>query len=65
MGGIPDAIQSSPTAGPTEQALLFQIVTDDGMHWVWGDAGAYYVYIDAARLKAHDFTRLNSTFENH
>ena len=65
MGGIHDAIQSEPRAGPTSDVLLFQIVTDDAMHWTWGDAGAYYVFIGTDRLAKNDFTRLQAFFENH
>ena len=65
MGGIHDPIQSDPRVGPVGEVLLFQIQTDDAMHWVWGDAGAYYVFIDTERLANNDFTRLKAFFENH
>jgi hypothetical protein len=65
MGGLHDAIQSEAREGPTRQVLLFQIATDDAMHWVWGDVGAYYVFIDTDRLAAGDFSKLDSLFENH
>lgn len=39
--------------------------TDDAMHWIWGDADAYYVFIETDRLAKNDFTRLKSFFENH
>jgi hypothetical protein len=65
MGGIHDAIQSDPRVGPTSDVLLFQIVTDDAMHWTWGDAGAYYVFIGTDRLAKNDFTTLQAFFENH
>ena len=65
MGGIHDGIQSDPRLGPTSEVLLFQIVTDDAMHWTWGDAGAYYVFIDTDRLAKNEFSRLKSFFENH
>lgn len=65
MGGIHDAIQSEPKPGPTSDLLLFQIATDDSMHWVWGDAGAYYAFIDTDRLASGDFDMLDASFENH
>ena len=65
MGGLHDGIQSEAREGPTRKVLLFQIATDDAMHWVWGDAGAYYIFIDTDRLAAGDFGKLDATFENH
>ena len=65
MGGLHDGIQSEAREGPTRKVLLFQIATDDAMHWVWGDAGAYYIFIDTDRLAAGDFSKLDATFENH
>ena len=65
MGGIYDAIQSDPREGPTLQVLLFQITTDYAMHWVFGDCGAYYVFIDTDRLAVNDFSKLESDFENY
>jgi hypothetical protein len=65
MGGLHDAIQSDPQEGPTSQVLLFQITTDYAMHWVFGDCGAYYVFIDTDRLAANDFSKLESGFENY
>jgi uncharacterized protein YwqG len=65
MGGIHDAVQSNPHEGPTSQVLLFQITTDYAMHWVFGDCGAYYVFIDTDRLAANDFSKLRTDFENY
>jgi hypothetical protein len=65
MGGIHDAVQSDPQEGPTSQVLLFQITTDYAMHWVFGDCGAYYVFIDTGRLAANDFSELETGFENY
>ena len=65
MGGIHDPIQSEPRLGPVSEVLLFQIASDDAMHWVWGDAGAYYVFIDTDRLAKNDFTTVQAFFENH
>ncbi len=64
MGGIHDALQSNPKEGPTSRVLLFQIATDDAMHWVFGDCGTYFVFIDTDRLAANDFNKLESDFEN-
>jgi len=33
--------------------------------WVWGDAGAYYIFIDTDRWAESDFTKLDASFENH
>jgi hypothetical protein len=65
MGGLHDGIQSEAREGPTPQVLLFQIASDDAMHWCWGDVGAYYVFIDTDRLAAGDFSKLDATFENY
>lgn len=65
MGGLHDGIQSEAREGPTRQVLLFQIASDDAMHWIWGDVGAYYIFIDTDRLAAGDFSKLDCTFENH
>lgn len=64
LGGIRDAIQSAPQEGATSRVLLFQIATDDAMHLVFGECGAYYVFIDTDRLAANDFSELKSDFEN-
>ncbi|HEX8442888.1 MAG TPA: DUF1963 domain-containing protein [Allosphingosinicella sp.] len=65
MGGIHDAIQSDPRPGPRSDVLLFQIATDDAMHWVWGDTGAYYAFIGTDRLASADFSKIDASFENH
>ena len=65
MGGVHDPIQSDPRIGPTREVLLFQIASDDAMHWTWGDGGAYYVFIDTDRLARNDFTYVKAFFENH
>jgi hypothetical protein len=65
MGGLHDGIQSEATEGPTRRVLLFQIATDDAMHWCWGDAGAYYIFMDTDRLALGDFSKLDVSFENH
>jgi uncharacterized protein YwqG len=65
MGGLHDAIQSEAREGATRQVLLFQIATDDAMDWMWGDLGAYYVFIDTDRLAAGDFSWLEAVLENH
>ena len=65
MGGYHDGVQSEARAGPVRELLLFQIVTDDAMHWCWGDAGAYYVFLDPDALKKRDFSRARMTLECH
>lgn len=65
MGGYHDGVQSEAHAGPVRELLLFQIVTDDAMHWCWGDAGAYYVFLDPDALKKLSFSRAQMTLECH
>ncbi|MDQ6438223.1 DUF1963 domain-containing protein [Mesorhizobium sp. LHD-90] len=65
MGGTYDGIQSDATERPTGSVLLFQIATDSAMNWMWGDVGAYYVFIDTDRLAAGDFSKLDCLFECH
>jgi hypothetical protein len=65
MGGYHDGVQSEARAGPVRELLLFQIVTDDAMHWCWGDAGAYYVFLDPDALKKLDLARARMTLECH
>jgi hypothetical protein len=63
MGGPPDGVQSTTTAGPPSRVLLFQLATDDALQWCWGDAGTWYVFIDPARLAAGDFSRIEAFLE--
>ncbi|WP_084251847.1 DUF1963 domain-containing protein [Bradyrhizobium sp. AT1] len=63
IGGYHDGLQSDAQIGPTRKLLLFQIASDDAMHWSWGDAGAYYVFIDMDTLKTMDFSQATITLE--
>ncbi|KOY06125.1 hypothetical protein WN73_23415 [Bradyrhizobium sp. CCBAU 45394] len=63
IGGYHDGLQSDARIGPTRKLLLFQIATDDAMHWCWGDVGAYYVFIDMDALKKMDFSQATITLE--
>jgi hypothetical protein len=65
MGGLHDGIQSEAAPGPQTRVLLFQIATDYAMQWCWGDAGAWYVFVDAARLAAHDVSQVDAWLECH
>ena len=65
MGGYHDGLQSDAVIGPSTQFLLFQIATDDAMHWVWGDAGAYYFWIRPEDLEAGDFSKVERWLESH
>jgi uncharacterized protein YwqG len=65
MGGYQDGVQSTAVIGPAELLLLFQIASDDAMHWVWGDVGAYYIYIRPADLQRNDFARASIVLECH
>jgi uncharacterized protein YwqG len=58
MGGIADPLQSD--IGPDDAPLLFQIASDDGMNWMWGDAGAIFIGTSDAALAARRF----QTFAN-
>lgn len=63
IGGYHDGLQSDARIGPTRALLLFQIATDDAMHWCWGDVGAYYVFLDIDALKVMDFSQATMTLE--
>ena len=30
---------------------------DDAMNWCWGDAGAYYIFVEAGDLQKLDFSK--------
>lgn len=63
LGGYHDGVQSEAQAGPARELLLFQIASDDAMHWCWGDDGVYYVFLDPDALKKRDFARARMTLE--
>jgi hypothetical protein len=65
IGGYHDGLQSDAQIGPSRELLLFQIASDDAMHWCWGDVGAYYVFLDIDALKAMDFSKATMTLECH
>jgi uncharacterized protein YwqG len=65
MGGMHDGVQSDPDPVPTEDILLFQIATDYGMHWCWGDAGAYFVFIKTSDLARGNFAAARAQLECH
>jgi hypothetical protein len=65
IGGYHDGLQSDAQIGPARQLLLFQIATDDAMNWCWGDAGAYYVFIEPGDLEERDFSKAVMTLECH
>jgi Domain of unknown function (DUF1963) len=65
IGGYHDGVQSDAQPGPVRELLMFQIATDDAMHWCWGDAGAYYVFMDPDALKKQDFSRAQMFIECH
>ncbi|HXI05881.1 MAG: DUF1963 domain-containing protein [Bradyrhizobium sp.] len=49
--------------GAVKALLLFQIATDDAMHWCFGDAGACYVFLGVDALKEMDFSKATMTLE--
>lgn len=65
MGGYHDGVQSDATEGPKTDLLLFQIASDDGMDWCWGDVGAYYFWIRPKHLAACDFSGVEMWLECH
>ena len=62
MGGLMDPLQGD--IGPNDPPLLLQLASDDGMKWMWGDAGAVYVYADEAGLDTRRFA-LSCRLECH
>jgi uncharacterized protein YwqG len=65
MGGYHDGVQSTAQIGPTAHLLLFQIASDEAMHWCWGDVGAYYIFIRPADLRRGDFGAASMVLECH
>lgn len=63
MGGPRDPVQS--LAEPEDGELLFQFASDLALGWMWGDVGAFYVYLSAADLKAGRFARATGSLEGH
>jgi len=55
IGGFHDGLQSEPEDGPQAEVLLFQIASDEAMHWMWGDGGAYFFFISPRNLAAGRF----------
>ncbi|CAN7251676.1 DUF1963 domain-containing protein [Bradyrhizobium sp. LjRoot220] len=65
MGGYHDGVQSDARVGPASELLLFQIASDDAMHWSWGDSGAFYFFLKPDALKALSFSRAQILLECH
>ena len=65
MGGYHDGVQSDAAPGPAKDLLLFQIASDDAMHWRWGDSGAYYFRIRPKHLAAGDFSGVQMWLESY
>ncbi len=63
IGGFHDGIQSEPEDGPQAEVLLFQIASDEAMHWQWGDGGAYYITISPRDLAAGRYDRAEIRLE--
>lgn len=53
MGGFADPLQGD--TDPADPPLLLQIASDDGMTWLWGDAGAIYIHARESDLDARRF----------
>lgn len=56
MGGLPDPLQDD--VGPETPPLLFQIASDTGMNWMWGDAGTIFVHTSDNELAERRFDGL-------
>ena len=63
VGGFHDGLQSDPEPGPQSELLLFQIASDEAMHWNFGDGGAYFVTIAPRDLAAGRFDRVEISLE--
>jgi uncharacterized protein YwqG len=63
IGGFHDGLQSEPEDGPQPEVLLFQIASDEAMHWMWGDGGAYFFFITPRNLAAGRFDQAEIRLE--
>ncbi len=63
IGGFHDGLQSEPEDGPQPEVLLFQIASDEAMHWMWGDGGAYFFFISPRNLAAGRFDQAEVRLE--
>ncbi len=63
IGGFHDGLQSEPEDGPQPEVLLFQIASDEAMHWMWGDGGAYFLFISPRNLAAGRFDQAEIRLE--
>ena len=63
VGGYHDGLQSEPEDGPQPEVLLFQLASDDAMHWNWGDGGAYFLFIAPRELAAGRFDKAEIRLE--
>ena len=63
VGGFHDGLQSEPEDGPQPEVLLFQIASDEAMHWMWGDGGAYFLFISPRNLAAGRFDQAEIRLE--
>nr|MBA3729754.1 DUF1963 domain-containing protein [Sphingomonas sp.] len=63
IGGFHDGLQSEPEDGPQPEVLLFQIASDEAMHWMWGDGGAYFFFISPRNLAAGRFDQAEIRLE--
>ena len=63
MGGYHDGLQTDPEEGPQEMLLLLQLASDDAMHWMWGDGGAYFITISPRDLAQGRFDQAEIRLE--
>lgn len=63
IGGFHDGLQSEPEDGPQSEVLLFQLASDEAMHWMWGDGGAYFLFISPRDLAAGRFDQAEIRLE--
>ncbi|WP_172670724.1 DUF1963 domain-containing protein [Labrenzia sp. DG1229] len=63
VGGEIDALQSNPSAGPTDSLLLLHLASDNAMNWVWGDAGIVYFRISPQDLATGRYENAGAMLE--
>lgn len=63
VGGEFDALQSNPSAGPTDSLLLLHLAGDNAMNWVWGDAGIVYFRISPQDLATGRYENTGAMLE--
>lgn len=63
VGGFHDGLQSDPEPGAQPEVLMLQLATDPAMHMMWGDEGAYFLFIAPHDLANSRFDQANIRLE--